>query len=86
MSSFQLLILFTILSLCFSKPIPFKNCEDRKDQPHVVKLEVFPDIIRRGTHYTAKITFNNTWEYASGGTSITIARYHGINVGTYRSF
>eukprot|EP01080_Neovahlkampfia_damariscottae_P001288 gene1288-11373_t len=84
MNAFLTLVIIFV-TFAVAKPIPFKNCEDRKDQPHAVKLEVFPEIIRRGTHYTAKITFNNTWVYETGGTSITIARYHGIPVGTYRS-
>src|SRR5687768_11518921 len=97
MRKITLLLIVVLISVLSSKPIPFKMCTNSPPtEPHVVKLEVFPDVIRPGTDYIgifhfillilAKITFNNTWtQSVTSGTSVTLARYLGIVVGTYRS-
>lgn len=86
MSSILYLILFLLqITFTITKPIPFKPCGDN-NMGQVTKLEVFPDVIRPGTDYVAKITFNNTWSSpVVGGVSVTVAYYLGLPVGTYRS-
>jgi len=86
MSSFPfLLLLFVQTTFILTKPVPFKPCGG-SDLGQVTLLEVFPDVIRPGTDFVVKTTFNNTWTTPIiGGVSVTSVYYLDVLIGIYRS-
>eukprot|EP01080_Neovahlkampfia_damariscottae_P003260 gene3260-5703_t len=55
-----LLTLLTLVTLCITKPIEFKNCGDASVPFKATHIDMLPDIVRPGSTFKIDIKFSNS--------------------------